>query len=343
MKKTKYSSYLEGKHVKGCKLCVKGQKMVLFVTGLCSRGCEFCPLSKMRKSIDKIYANERKISNENAYNEIIEEVKISGAKGCSLTGGDPLLKLNRTIKLATKLKETFGKKFHIHIYVSTKLVTKSKLEKLSKFIDEIRFHPDFEKPIEQEIKKIALAKQFWKKKNIGIEIPCFPDKIEKILEFIKQSPPHISFLNLNELEAGEISENRMSKKYKMNKDGYTITDSISAGKYLIKQITEFAPKLNIHLCTAELKNWHQYRNRLKNYKILPFSKKTEDGTIVYFATNYSKEFLPSLRPKQIYEDKNKNRIILHPKLARKLKNKFEIFRIEEYPTYDREECEIEKL
>ena len=73
MKKTPYASYLSGSLTKGCKLCVKGQKMVLFVTGLCSRGCEFCPLSKMRKSIDKIYANERKISNENAYDEILKK------------------------------------------------------------------------------------------------------------------------------------------------------------------------------------------------------------------------------------------------------------------------------
>ncbi|MBN2890622.1 MAG: 4Fe-4S cluster-binding domain-containing protein, partial [Bacteroidales bacterium] len=113
MRETKYSSYLSGKLVKGCELCVKGRKMVLFVTGLCSRGCEFCPLSKMRKSVDKIYANERLISTEDAINEIIEEVKISGAKGCSLTGGDPLLKFDRTIKLASGLKKEFGKKFHI--------------------------------------------------------------------------------------------------------------------------------------------------------------------------------------------------------------------------------------
>jgi len=236
MKQTKYSSYLEGNLVEGCKLCVKGQKMVLFVTGLCSRGCEFCPLSNMRKNIDNVYANERKITNENSFNEIIEEVKISGAKGCSLTGGDPLLKLEKTIKLAKKLKETFTKKFHIHIYVSTKLVTEDKLEKLSKYIDEIRFHPDFDKPVKEEIKKIAIAKKFWNKKNIGIEIPCFPDKIDKILELIKEAKDYISFLNLNELESGEVSEKYMNKKYKISKDGYTISNSIDAGKYLIKKI-----------------------------------------------------------------------------------------------------------
>lgn len=343
MRKTEYASYVEGEYPEGCKLCVRGQKMVLFVTGLCSRGCEFCPLSKMRKSVDKIYANERKISSEKAIREILEEVKVSGAKGCSLTGGDPLLKLERTIKLATALKKEFGKKFHIHIYVSTKLVTEPILKKLSSCVDEIRFHPDFEKPIEKEIQKISLAKKFWKLKNIGIEIPCFPDKTEKIINFVKAAKPYISFLNLNELESGEMAEKIMSKKYKISEDGYTVKDSISAGKYLIEKINSFAPKLNIHLCTAELKNNYQYKNRLKNYKTPKFAKKTKDGTIVYFRTKLNKELIGKLNQKDFYEDKKKNRIILNPRIVLKLKGLVPIERVEEYPTYDREECEVEAL
>ena len=317
--------------------------MVLFVTGLCSRGCEFCPLSGMRKNIDKVYANERKIDS---FEEIIEEVKVSGAKGCSLTGGDPLLKLDRTIELATKLKEVFGKKFHIHIYVSTKLVTEEKLKKLSTCVDEIRFHPDFDRPVKDEVKKIALATKFWKKKNIGIEIPCFPDKIDNILELVKEVSPYISFLNMNELESGEFSEKYMSKKYKISKDGYTIKDSIDAGKYIMNRLSELGhpiSDINTHLCTAELKNWHQYRNRLKNYKIPKFSKMTDDGTIVYFAMRYDEEFLETLPPKKCYHDIPKHRIILEPKLASKIKDTYSVYRIEEYPTYEREECEVEKL
>lgn len=343
MKETKYSSWKSGNLTKGCKLCVKGRKMVLFVTGLCSRGCEFCPLSKLRKNVDKIYANERLISNEDAFNEVIEEVKISGAKGCSFTGGDPLLKLDRTIKLGKKLKEIFGKKFHIHIYLSTKLVTEKNLEKLSKCIDEVRFHPDFDKPIDEEIKKISMGKKFWKKKNIGIEVPCFPDKTKKIIEFIEKAKPYVSFLNLNELEAGEFSEKKLSKKYKLNEDGYTINNSIDAGKFIIKEIEKRKIKINVHFCTARLKNWHQYRERLKNYKILPFSKMTDEGTVIYFAMPYEKEFIPSFNKKDIYLDKRKNRIILNPKLVLKLKDKFSIYKIEEYPTFDREEAEVELL
>ena len=343
MKQTKHSSYLSGKHIKGCKLCIKGQKMVLFSTGMCNRGCEFCPLSKLRKNVDYVYANERKLHPDDAIKGIIEEVKVSGAKGCSLTGGDPLLKLDRTIKLAKALKKEFGKKFHIHIYASTQLVTESKLRKLSEVVDEIRFHPYFDKPMKSEIKKIALAKKFWKKKNIGMEIPCFPDKIEYIYEFVKEASPYISFLNLNELEIGEIAEKQMLKKYKSKEDGYVAKDSIEAGKWLMEKLQATRCKLNTHLCTADLKNNFQYKNRLKNYKLRKFAKKTEDGTIVYFAMNYDKEYLETLPPKEAYYDKQKNRIILSPKQALKNKDFYDVYRIEEYPTFEREECEVEKL
>lgn len=340
MKKTKYDSFLKGNLPRGCKKCVKGKKMVLFVTGLCDRGCSYCPLSKKRKNIDKIYANERPVRS---FKDIEKEVIVSNANSCSITGGDPLLKLERTIKLSQKLKKTFGKKFHIHIYVSTKLVTEDKLEKLSKYIDEIRFHPDFDNPQEEEIKKILIATKFWKKKNIGVEIPCFPDKIELIEKFVEKIYSHISFLNLNELEVGEFSKTSMSKKYKISQEGYTVTNSVSQGKILMKKLEKKFPKLKIHLCTARLKNWYQYRNRLKNYKIPKFTKKTNEGTIIYFAASLSKNLESILKRKNFIIDKTKNRIIINPKKVLKLKDHFHIYKIEEYPTYEREEAEVEEL
>jgi len=332
MKKTNYGSYLSGNLPMGCQMCVKGKKLVLFVTGLCSRGCDFCPLSKMRKSIDKIYANERPIK---IITDLVKEVENSGAKGCSLTGGDPLLKLARTKKLGKALKKKFGKKFHIHIYLSTKLVNEKNLKVLSEFVDEVRFHPDLTKNISEEIEKIKLAKKFWKKENIGIEIPCFPDKIEEIYNFIMKIKDEISFLNLNELEAGEVLGVSMLKKYKLNKGGYTVKESISSGKNLIKRLEKEKLKIDIHLCTSKLKNWSQYENRLKNYKIIPFSKKTGEGTVVYFSTKKSnKKFLSST---DFFLDKEKGQLILNPKKVLNLTSKFEVYKIEEYPTFDREE------
>lgn len=338
MKKTAYDSYLYGKLAKGCKLCVKGRKMVLFVTGLCSRNCNFCPLSNKRKSKEVVYSNERKISK---YEEIVEEVKNSHAKGCSLTGGDPLLKLEKTLKFAENLKKSFGKNFHIHIYLSTKLVNLEKLKKLSRVVDEVRFHPDLELDIEKEAEKIKLAKFFWNKKDIGIELPMFPDKIKEIYNLIKKTSKFISFLNLNQLESGEYSEDYLRKKYSFDEEGYTIKDSIKSGKILMKKLELKFPKLNVHLCTARLKNWHQYRNRLKNYKLPKFFKKTDEGTRIYFTTTNKKEIKKNISKNNFYIDKRKRIVILNPKIISKLN--VPIYKIEEYPTFDRDEAEIERI
>ena len=64
MKKTAYYSWKNGTLPKGCQMCVKGQKLVLFVTGLCPRNCFYCPISEKKHKKDVVYADEWPIKNE---------------------------------------------------------------------------------------------------------------------------------------------------------------------------------------------------------------------------------------------------------------------------------------
>ena len=140
MKKTKFGSYCINGIAKGCRHCVKGKKLVLFITGICPRNCEYCSLSNLRKNIDKIWANERECQK---IDEVIQEAEESKSDSAGITGGDPSLKLERTIEYASDLKKKFGKEFQIHIYLPTNLIDREKLMRLSKVIDEVRFHPAF--------------------------------------------------------------------------------------------------------------------------------------------------------------------------------------------------------
>jgi pyruvate formate-lyase activating enzyme-like uncharacterized protein len=95
--KTKYDSYNLNGLPDGCKYCVRGEKLVLFVSGICSRKCWYCSLSDKRKNKDVICFNERIAKkNSDLYDEIIE----SNATSMGITGGDPLLYLSRTISYA---------------------------------------------------------------------------------------------------------------------------------------------------------------------------------------------------------------------------------------------------
>lgn len=279
--KTKFDSYCIAGIAEGCKYCVRGEKLVLFVTGVCKRNCWYCSLSKKRKDKNVIYANERVCKN---VNDIIKEVQVSRATSAGITGGDPLIAFDKTIKFASKLKKKFGKNFHIHIYLPTKLVTREKLEKLSKCVDEVRFHPEFliddgnhqrvlhnscnptgsrssfekNQTDSEDINKIKLAGLFWKKENIGIELPMIPDKKKYILNFILKVKDYVGFVNLNEFELSETNFDLITKNYKLNEGGYVVKGSLEAGKWILEQLKN-KTKLKVHLCTAELKIFINFR------------------------------------------------------------------------------------
>lgn len=335
MKKSSFSSYFLKDICKGCKYCIKGKKLVLFITGKCSRNCIYCPLSKKRKNIDKVWANERFCKNER---EAVQEARESNALGAGITGGDPLLVLSRTIKYSKALKKEFGKKFHIHIYLPTKLIDKEKILRLKPVIDEIRMHPEFlinSEKMQEDLEKIILVSKIFGRNKTGIELPMIPEKKLEILDFIKKIEKYISFVNLNEMELGETNFEYITKKYPLNKEGYVVSSSKKAGIDLLKKLEKL--KLKVHLCTADTKNWYQFRNRLIQHKILPFGKKTQEGTVIYLYTPEKISIVGS------YFDKEKNRTILSEKTAKKLWSKREIFKSEEFPTCDRIETELQKI
>jgi uncharacterized protein len=300
LQKTPYYSYKIGNLPKGCQLCVEGSKEVIFITGLCPRSCYFCPISDKKYKKDVTYADEWPTTN---INEIIKEAKLINAKGAGLTGGDPLCKLKRTLHYIKALKKQFGKEFHIHLYTSLDLVTEDNLKKLHKAgLDEIRFHLDFDN--NRLWAKLALPLAFeW---DVGIEIPVIPSKeakIKKIIQIIdninKNSESKIKFLNLNELE---IADNKISKLAKLGyktKDqfSYAIKGSNELALKLLKFISNKKIKLNVHYCTATLKDKVQLANRIKRRAkntAKPFDIINKDGTLTR-GVIYIEELKPSFK------------------------------------------------
>ncbi|MGQ9788780.1 MAG: radical SAM protein, partial [Candidatus Hadarchaeaceae archaeon] len=110
---TSANSLLLGKMPLGCRLCVKGAKMVLFVTGLCRRHCFYCPLSDKRAGKDLIYANERPVKT---VKDILDEARSMDALGTGITGGDPSLRFKRVLAYLRLLKAKLGRSHHIHMY-----------------------------------------------------------------------------------------------------------------------------------------------------------------------------------------------------------------------------------
>jgi len=367
MQKTKYHSYKNKQLAKGCQLCVQGKKLVLFVTGLCLRNCFYCPLSERKKNKDRQWANECEIKSDK---DIIEEAKLCESKGAGITGGDPFLKINRTIKYIKMLKKKFRKDFHIHLYATLIKMTENKLKKLHKAgLDEIRFHPNL-----QDKKlwyKILLAKKYnWLK---GIEIPIIPSFEKQIIELIEYFKNNVDFFNLNELEFSDTNAQNLVKLGFRTKD--KLSYAAKGSHELALQILKKYPKLRMHYCTAKLKDKVQLANRLKRRAknaATKFDIITNSGSLVRGAI-YLKELKPGfgyrkkiskIQNKQAVMRKLKNlkqelekefgkkfliddfkyRILADSRLIKKVSKKYpNCALVEEYPTHDAMEVQLEFL
>ncbi|MFH0875871.1 MAG: radical SAM protein [archaeon] len=377
IKKTPYYSYTIGKLSKGCSLCVKGKKSVFFITGICSKSCFFCPISDEKKNKDVIYINEWPTSKTK---DILKEIRLCKSNSVGITGGDPLLRLGRTVSNIKLLKREFGKKFHIHMYVPLEFVTQKTLKKIADAgLDEIRFHLDIDD--KKLWDRVSVARKFgW---DIGVEIPVIPGKEKETRALIDFISDKVDFLNLNELEFSDTNYNRILEHNFKAKDNisYAVLGSDALAKKLLRYIEKKGYKINVHYCTAKLKDRVQLSTRIKNRSssvVKKYDIKEKDGLLVrgaIFPDNlipgfeYRKKINAlsaserkilirklgvakkkiendfSIPSEFLGIDKVKYRILIHPNILYEIYEKlpYRCAIVKEFPTYDMFEVEVEFL
>lgn len=374
-KANRYHSYNVGELPDGCKYCVKGEKLVVFVTGLCPRKCYFCPISDEKYQHDVSFANERKMIAEN---DLLTEAQMMDAKGAGITGGDPLARLDKTVKTIRTLKEKYGKRFHIHLYTSLNLVTTNSLRDLYEAgLDEIRFHLDFDS--EKLWPRLSLARNFpWK---VGVELPVIPTKEKELLRAMDFASDKVDSVTLNELEVSDNSQSKLLERGFRVKKGlsYAVEGSLESGLRVIEYMKQKGYTPQVHLCTAKLKDGIQLARRLQRES--KRAKKAFDVVNKEGLLTRGALYLPSLVPgfgyrkklavvvkeplldelaekrkrimsqckleeEEIFLDQEKVRLLLSWKKITTLKQKFHSLDlvcaiVKEYPTADQLEIDVE--
>ncbi|MFC2154123.1 radical SAM protein [Candidatus Altiarchaeota archaeon] len=284
---TAFLSKRIGSLPEGCQLCVRGEKLVLFVTGLCPRRCWYCPISEKKKNRDVVYANERPIKFRR---DVLEEARLMEARGAGFTGGDPLTRLDRTLDYIRLLKKEFGPGFHIHLYTSGIGASRKVLGRLFKAgLDEIRFHP-----AKKDWRKIKDALTFdW---SVGVEIPTLPGEIERTKSFISYIDDlGVNFINLNELEVSYTNVDNIERRgYEPMDESFSVNGVEKAAEELLS-FCQMETSLRVHYCTIALKDGFQIGNRLKRRArnvAREFDVVTNEGLLVRGAI-YLQEFSPS--------------------------------------------------
>ena len=275
--KMECGSLCTGHVAEGCRHCIDGSKMVLFVTGRCGWNCYYCPVSLEKKGKDVIYANEGRVYTDE---EIIAEAEAMDATGTGITGGDPLLDMDRTVHMIRLLKDRFGKEHHIHLYTAT--IDPEKAKRLQDAgLDEIRFHPP--ESVWTEMSSTRLRETVESLDiDVGVEVPALPHRERELNALVAYCREvGVDFVNLNELEFSESNWDMMEAY------GYSVRDELSSAVDGSRETAVAVLKANkradVHFCSSTFKDGIQLRRRLirrAEHTAKPYQQVTEDGTLV---------------------------------------------------------------
>lgn len=343
LRKMECGSVCTGKVAEGCRHCIDGSKMVLFVTGRCGWNCYYCPVSLEKKGKDVIYANEGRVHTDE---EIVAEAEAMDATGTGITGGDPLLDMDRTEHMIRLLKGRFGKGHHIHLYTAT--IDPEKALRLQEAgLDEIRFHPPesmwtrmSETRLRDVVDRVSM--------DVGIEVPALPRKERELNELIAYAKSvGVDFVNLNELEFSESNWDMMDAY------GYAVRDELSSAvegsRETAMAVLKANRRMSVHFCSSTFKDGVQLRRRLirrAEHTAKPYQQVTEDGTIVrgyLYADDLEKargELISKGVPGDLIEVLD-NRLEVAPWVLEDLAGSlgYRCFLSEQYPTADGLEVE----
>ncbi|MCS7106737.1 MAG: radical SAM protein [Acidilobaceae archaeon] len=264
-----------GELARGCQLCFPGAKAVIFVTGTCDDACFYCPVSRERLYRDVMWVNEEPVSS---LEELVIEVQRMGARGASITGGDPLTALDRVVGVLMALKENLGEDFHVHLYTTGRQATHEALRALRRAgLDEIRFHPTSP----AFVKAVGRAREVGL--QAGVEIPIAPRMEEWAKGIIERAMKlGASFVNLNEMEIAEPNARALlARGYRESRRRPFVVE----GAYeAALRVLEWAQEKGypVHFCPASFKDSVQTRNRFRRLAELDrrwYEEPTPEGTL----------------------------------------------------------------
>lgn len=254
--------------------------MVLFVTGLCSYHCFYCPVSDEKMYKDVVFADEMRVRSDA---DVLAEARAIRAKGAGITGGDPMEAMDRLCHYLRLLKAEFGPSFHTHLYTMTTDADKIR-RAADAGLDEIRFHvpPGLWRFAAKSgfVPAVRLARELGM--AVGLEVPLVPDRKGDLVELIRWAESErLDFVNLDELEFSEANWGRMHRqKYEMKDE---LAYGVKGADEVASQVLGMPWKITVHYCSSGYKDGWQLRTRIKRRAetiAKAYDEVTEDGTLV---------------------------------------------------------------
>lgn len=175
----------------GCQSCAAGDWSCLFVNGRCNATCFYCPTSQD--------ATEGPVTNGISFTspaDYAEYVALFGFTGVSISGGEPLLTLDRTLAYLDAVRRRCGEAVHLWMYTNGTLLTRCIASELrAAGLDEIRFDIG---ATNYDLTRLHLATGVIP--TVTVEIPAVPEEEALLREkLVEMAAAGVRHLNLHQM------------------------------------------------------------------------------------------------------------------------------------------------
>jgi pyruvate formate-lyase activating enzyme-like uncharacterized protein len=258
----------------GCRLCGEGSWSCLFINGRCNGRCFYCPAPQT--STDQPTTNTLSFPQSADYVDYVEKFDF---RGVSISGGEPLLTPEKTLKFITAVKKRRGDAVHLWLYTNGTLVTRDILLRLRDAgLDEIRFDIGATR---YHLKKAALAVGIIP--HVTVEIPAIPEDLPLLkVKAAEMAERGIDYLNLHQLRLTPHNYAALAGRgYTfLHGEKVTVLDSELAALELLRHTLDQRIELPVNYCSFVYKNRFQRlaaRRRHAPFVIKPTEDLTENG------------------------------------------------------------------
>lgn len=260
----------------GCRCCGAGSWSCLFVNGLCNAHCYYCPSEQ--REVGEPATNTLPFPSPEAYGAYLRRF---GIRGSSMSGGEPLLTLDRTLRFLEQAGRAVGPEGHLWMYTNGLLLTGEKLELLVEAgLKEIRIDLTAN---DYDLTPVRIAAG--KLPVVTVEIPALPEDAERLRGLLPElAASGVCYLNLHELRATPYNLPRLARRGHAFRHGrrVTVMGSELAALSALESTVERGIDLPVNYCSCIYKSLHQgraARSRAAEAARTPRESVTEAGYI----------------------------------------------------------------
>ncbi len=260
----------------GCRACGEGTWNCLFVNGICNARCFYCPAAQQDVG--------EPTSNTVAYptpDDYLHYVRRFDVRGVSLSGGEPLLTLDRTLRYLRAVRPVLGSGGYLWLYTNGRLATDDVLAQLADTgLDEIRFDLSATRydtrPLARAARRIPA---------VTVEVPAIPEHVGRLRERLPALvDAGVRYLNLHELRATAHNLPRLRRRGYTFRHGprVTVLESELAAFELLGAVQAGRLPIGAQYCSSIFKHRHQtVASRRRHAELVrrPYEGLTEAGLL----------------------------------------------------------------